>query len=49
MKTPKFQQAEWNTNTTTRKVHWRDFIWMLHHKIVYRLKSKSYIIAYTNS
>ena len=36
MKTPKFQQAEWNTNTTTRKLHWRDSS---------RLKSKSCIIA----
>ena len=49
MKTFKFQLAEWNTNSTTRKVYWRDFIWMSHHKVVSRLKIKSYITAYTNS
>ena len=35
MKTSKFQRAEWNTNSTTRKVHWRDFIRKSHHRFFY--------------
>jgi len=35
MKTSKFQRAEWNTNSTTRMLHWRDLSWMSHHRIFY--------------